>query len=368
MDGSLPDLKEDYQKDAFKDPSSATAGAGLVNDITVTAQSMADGNSAGTTMGLMSTAFDALSFAADPLQGLLSAGIGWLIEHVSFLREPLDKLAGDPGAIQAEADTWKNIETELGKIKGDYENAMKTEIASWKDRVGDAYRNHGNGLAQELQGYSAGAHGASEALKYGGILVGIERGIIREMITTFIAKMIERAAIALAASFFTFGGAAAVFAADAAIEGTILAGKIASKISKLLQKLAQLMTKLKKLGGQLGQLAAKGAQAAGKGSQAAKTVAQNAGKTAAKHYDAPVNLAGQVGKVSGKIDDFAAGRPVQPTAGQALKDTARTKFSPKDKDGNPQIPNVVHTVRGQVQAGEQREESYEDKHPEYKND
>src|SRR5207247_138443 len=150
----------------------------------------------------------------------LSAGIGWLIEHVSFLREPLDKLCGDPGAIQAESNTWKNIKTEMEKIKGDYEASIKTQLSSWQDPIAEAYRSHAAGMSTELHGYAEAADGAATAVMVGGVLVGIERGIIRELITTFIAKMVERAAIALAASFFTFGGAAAAFIADAVAEGS----------------------------------------------------------------------------------------------------------------------------------------------------
>jgi hypothetical protein len=46
----------------------------------------------------------------DPLQAIFAAGVGWLMEHVSLLREPLDKLMGDPHAIEGHARSWYNIE------------------------------------------------------------------------------------------------------------------------------------------------------------------------------------------------------------------------------------------------------------------
>ena len=42
-------------------------------------------------------ALDSLDAAMDPLGALGSAGVGWLIEHVEFLHEPLDWLAGESG-------------------------------------------------------------------------------------------------------------------------------------------------------------------------------------------------------------------------------------------------------------------------------
>ena len=35
---------------------------------------------------------DTIGFAIDPLGSVLTAGVGWLLEHISFLREPLDAL------------------------------------------------------------------------------------------------------------------------------------------------------------------------------------------------------------------------------------------------------------------------------------
>src|ERR1700736_4798782 len=86
----------------------AFEGSGIVADIAGTAKAMGEGSAGGIAGGAFSTVMDALSLVAAPLAGLLGAGIGWLIEHVSFLREPLDKLCGNPGAIQAESETWKN--------------------------------------------------------------------------------------------------------------------------------------------------------------------------------------------------------------------------------------------------------------------
>src|SRR5690606_41981378 len=48
---------------------------------------------------------DTLGAITDPLDALLTAGVGWLIEHGRFLHEPLDAPAGDPAQITAQART-----------------------------------------------------------------------------------------------------------------------------------------------------------------------------------------------------------------------------------------------------------------------
>lgn len=362
-----PDLTDHYTKDYYSGPGAATAGAGIVGDIGATVQGIEDGNIAGAAFGGVGTAMSALSLVADPLAGFLSAGIGWLIEHVSFLREPLDKLCGDPGAIQSQSNTWKNIKTEMESIKTEYEKAVGTEVSSWQDPVGDAYRAHAGGLSEELDGYAKAAGGASTATMVGGVLVGIERGIIRELITTFVAKMVERAIVALAASFFTFGGAAAVFIADAVAEGSILAGKLANKVANLLQKLADLATRVKNLGGLVGKLGGVAQKWIGKQSQtlekAALTHGQFAGGVKSMSHQA---RNGAVPKVPQTVSDKLDGL----SPGQTLKDFGNKKFNPKDSDGNIKRtgPGIVKDTRNQVVAGNNRENQYEKKHPEYNDD
>jgi hypothetical protein len=66
---------------------------------------------------------DVLGFVANPLGSLVGAGIGWLIERISFLKEPLDDLAGDPAAINsvaaaALASSWFTFGASLAAFTG----------------------------------------------------------------------------------------------------------------------------------------------------------------------------------------------------------------------------------------------------------
>src|SRR2546423_3549140 len=84
-------------------------------------------------------ALDSLGTAMDPLGALGSAGVGWLIEHVEFLHEPLDWLAGDPAQITAQAHAWHNMSTELGRIAQDYQRSVQGLIG-WDGAAVLAYR------------------------------------------------------------------------------------------------------------------------------------------------------------------------------------------------------------------------------------
>ena len=53
----------------------------------------------------------ALGAVMDPFQAIFAAGVGWLMEHVEFLREPLDSLAGDPKELEGHAASWRKLQT-----------------------------------------------------------------------------------------------------------------------------------------------------------------------------------------------------------------------------------------------------------------
>jgi uncharacterized protein YukE len=276
---TLPDLHGEAPKQSW---ANNFDGSGAGSDIANTVKSFQDGDWLGVGMNAAASAFDALGAVDDPLGALLSAGVGWLMEHVSFLREPLDKLAGDPGAIQAQANTWTNIGTELNKIKENYEAQVRGDIPQWDGDAAKAYRELAEELGGDIGSLGQAAGGVASGITLAGVLVGTERGIIRDLISTFIGKMIERALLALASSWCTFGASVAAFITDAVAEGGILAGRCASRIATVLDKLGQLLGKLEKLGGAVGKIAAKLSRLAKvKGvrlGQAAKTLGRDAGR------------------------------------------------------------------------------------------
>ena len=75
---------------------------------------------------------DTLGAITDPFDEVLSSAAGWLIEHVWFLREPLDALAGDPQQVIAQARTWSNIAAELHGIAADQ---TATGVPGWTRRA-----------------------------------------------------------------------------------------------------------------------------------------------------------------------------------------------------------------------------------------
>ncbi|MFJ7215253.1 hypothetical protein [Amycolatopsis sp. NPDC098790] len=106
------------------------------------------------------------------------------------------------------------------------------------DGSAEAYQRTAESYVGFLRGAASHAGDAATAMNVGAALVGTERGLIRDMISSFVGELIVKAVAA--ASWCTFGGTVAAFIADTVVEGGVLAEKISTRIAKVVDKLESL--------------------------------------------------------------------------------------------------------------------------------
>ncbi|MEV7037923.1 hypothetical protein [Amycolatopsis sp. NPDC051061] len=231
----------DGSKGELDNVNAQTGGAGIFSDAASTLTDARNGDWGNLAMDVGTDALDLLGAAMDPLGTLASAGVGWLIEHISFLKDGLDKLAGKPEAVTAKAVTWTNISKSLTETAESYERQAKKVQQSFSDCASaEAYQRTAESYVSVLRGAASHAGDASTAMNVGAALVGTERGLIRDLISSFVGELIVKALAALAASWCTFGGTIAAFIADTVVEGGVLAEKISTRITKIVEKLESL--------------------------------------------------------------------------------------------------------------------------------
>jgi hypothetical protein len=182
-----------------------------------------------------SLSLDVLSFVSNPFKHLVQAGVSWLFEHISFLREPLDWVAGNPNAIQGLSLTWNNIAMELHEAADQWATEMES-VADWDGLDAQAYRESAAGFEAVLRATAEGAVTTANGINIAGVAVAILRNAFLEIISNFIAEAIMWILGALATAGFTFG--ATVAAATARI-----VSKAVSVFANMVGKLGQLMSK-----------------------------------------------------------------------------------------------------------------------------
>ncbi|MBN9743724.1 hypothetical protein DMP23_22035 [Amycolatopsis sp. A1MSW2902] len=263
-----------------------TSGSGMLNDVAATLTDARHGDWGNFGVDVVTDGLDLLGAAMDPLGTLASAGVGWLIEHISFLKEGLDQLAGNPEAVTAKAVTWSNISKQLTESADQYDRAASKVAPNFQGQGGEAYQKTAKDYANALRGVAGHASAASTGMNVAAALVGTERGLIRDMISSFVGELIIKGIAALASSWCTFGGTVAAFIADTVVEGGILAEKIGTRIAKVVEKLDKL------------------AESAGKSKAAIEQAAnalRKAGKAAGKVTDKSVDIAAGLEKKAGDL-------------------------------------------------------------------
>lgn len=203
-------------------------------------------------------ALDVLGDIGDPLGAVLSSAIGWAIDHVSFLREPVDWLAGDPSSIQAATTTWTNVSTGMRTAAQTYADGLSAlDAAAWSGDAADAYRKKAGQLIDALSGSATMAELEGAVIAATGGLCAAFRGAIFNAISEFAEQMVIRGLIALANSTWSFGASIAAWVIDLEIEAGLLSARIGAKIAELVEKAGRIAETLGKDGSKLQQIGEK---------------------------------------------------------------------------------------------------------------
>ena len=228
---------------AHEEHPTAYAGIGIINPAIQCVDAISSGDWVEVGIDTASTTLDALSYVSNPAGALLSYNVGWLIEHVEILSEPLDWLAGSPDAITAHAKTWGNVADAVSAARQDYAHAVAGDLTTWQGAAAEAYRTHAQGSDHLLEAMAIAADGIRVAVTMSGVVVAAVREEIQKMITELVGYLIEYAAELLG----TGGLAAPVVAEQAMTLIAQWATKIAELILKLLRTVKNLMPLLRHL-------------------------------------------------------------------------------------------------------------------------
>lgn len=190
---------------------------------------------------------DVAGLLTDPLGTLASSVVGWIIENVGFIREPFDKLAGDPPAIEAVGNTWENIAKRLREEATTYSNQAKS-LADWTGDAADAYRTRCSTLVAQLEGSSAAASSAANKIKVAGAIVAATRALIRDLLADLAGTLLMWGIPAAASAIPTAGASIAAFITRAVTKAVEIGTKIARFVAKLFKALDKLGSLAKSAG------------------------------------------------------------------------------------------------------------------------
>lgn len=225
------------------DTTSPLAGAGLLEDgydlvNAVNDRSWLDGTLAG-----VSAVVDTVAAVSDPIGSLLSAGLGWLIDHLSPLNQWLEDLTGDADQVRAFAQTWSNISGQLDGAAQELSGKVAADLADIRGQAADTYRSLMNDAGGHIEAASGWASGISAAFAIAAEIVQVVHDLVRDALADLVGAIISW----VAELAFTFGLATPLVVEQVATRVASLATQLGTNITSLLRSLKNLGSLLESL-------------------------------------------------------------------------------------------------------------------------
>lgn len=212
-------------------------------------ESLSDGDfSMGDVTGVADVGLAALGAFMDPAGALVGAVLGplldWVAANVSFVKEPLDLLLGDPPTIMEYGDGWTRAATELVGQGNRHVEMITGQLSGWTGPAREAYMQSSQLLNESFQKSSQLAEGMGKAVRFAGTVVGILREAVWGVVKELVISLVTNAVIAAAAAIPSLGSSLATYTAWASGKVAIVMGKISKAISKVFGKLTRLTRRI----------------------------------------------------------------------------------------------------------------------------
>ncbi len=271
----LKNAKGETDAEKYK-VDNALEGAGAVQDVFGGAEKLLNGDWTEGLLSLAGAVPDIVEVIKNPLETLMSWGFGWIIEHVDFLKEPLDWVSGDQDALDLEVQKWLEVGKYVKTTAETLTDEVQKNCMEWSGAAADAYRAY---VQKQLNGYREIvrlAELAGNIINICKTVLSVVRTIIRDLITDTLAKIVMIIArypppaypAALAAEGVPF-----------AIDKSTEAMTWAEKLMRVLMRAKSMLMDFYK---NVGDLLKKGDVFEGAGMGAFWEVVKEAGKTAVK--------------------------------------------------------------------------------------
>jgi hypothetical protein len=187
---------------------------------------------------------DALGLIVDPAGTLVQYGIAWLIEHVKPLSQTLDWLAGDPGQIGGQAQTWRNIAKSLQLATENLNTEVMSGTGDWRGPAAEAYRAWATQQRTAIAGIAKAADTMATITEGAGFLIAAMRTMVRDAIATVVSRLVVYAVELIASA----GTATPMVVEQVTVLIATWAARIARWLKALLTSLRQLMPIIRRLG------------------------------------------------------------------------------------------------------------------------
>ncbi|MDR7275453.1 hypothetical protein [Catenuloplanes atrovinosus] len=190
---------------------------------------------------------NAVSFWADPLNWLISAGLTFLIDFVQPLEDLLSLFTGNAERMEPYAEQWEKLGTALVPLAAAARQAADDDLLEWQGKDAEAAKARLREFADAVEATGGEATSIGGLLTLFSKIMGAAQQIIIGILATLIEWMIIEWGIAMAAAVPTAGASVAAAGAATAVQATVAtsrAVRIVDKVVSLLNKMGAVLRKV----------------------------------------------------------------------------------------------------------------------------
>ena len=191
----------------------------------------------------------------DPLEALIEAGLGFLIDLVAPLKDALNLVTGDPDGLNAKAEEWAAVAAGLRSLGPRTVQTAAATNSTWSGAAADAFRTKISNFERGALSVAGQADSVADVLRVSATLMDGAQGIIKGIIASWVEYAILTEAAAAAASFFTFGASEAAGQAAVAGEAAAACGDGADAVGQTSSMLERIAQTIREVEGEFSQLA-----------------------------------------------------------------------------------------------------------------
>jgi len=182
-----------------------------------------------------------VSYMADPLNFLIGAGLGFLIDVIQPLEDALGLVTGNPERMEAEIAKWERVQTALKPLSEEIRSAANEGLISWEGKAANAAKQRLNLFADGVAATGEDVSQIVMILNIAKTVMDIAQAFVISLMATFVEWLIYTWVPALAAAGPTFGASTAAAGAATGVQ----AGVVTSRLSAFLTRVVNVLRRLR---------------------------------------------------------------------------------------------------------------------------
>ena len=187
---------------------------------------------------------------SDPLNFLISKGLGWLLDVVAPLKQAVDLVTGDPAATSKAAGAFNDIATRTEDLARTFDEHLRQGLQSWKSEAGDKAAAKLGGFHHGIEGTAGTAGHIASLLQGSSMFMQVAEDIIKGILSDLIEWLVVTWVAAQIAAVPTCGASEAAAAAATPVEAgisTVKAGKEVGKVRSVIQKIMDVLRRIREV-------------------------------------------------------------------------------------------------------------------------